>query len=270
MRHIIMIIAAAMLSLTATAAVRCQKDSCTADTLCTDITGTAAAQAGHKDYDPHRLTLKRMAVPAALLATGIWGVGNDWMTHLNREVREEMQENIDSRFTVDDYMQFAPVAAAYTLDICGVKARHTAGQRTVLLAMSAAVMTAVTNGMKYAWGERRPDGTSRNSFPSGHTATAFMGAELLRMEYRDTSPWIGVAGYAVAAGVGFFRMYNNRHWLNDIIAGAGVGIMSTRVAYWLYPKLFGRRQNGRRVCPKAFAAPWYQNGSAGLSASVVF
>lgn len=34
----------------------------------------------------------------------------------------------------------------------------------------------------------RPDGSAKNYFPSGHTATAFMGAELLRKEYWDVSP----------------------------------------------------------------------------------
>ena len=83
----------------------------------------------------------------------------------------------------------------------------------------------------------RPDGSARNSFPSGHTATAFMGAELLRREYWNVSPWIGIAGYAVAAGTGFFRIYNNRHWLTDVLAGAGVGILSVQAAYWLYPAI---------------------------------
>ena len=32
-------------------------------------------------------------------------------------------------------------------------------------------------------------------------------------------------------------MYNNRHWLTDVAAGAGIGILSTKIAYWLYPFL---------------------------------
>lgn len=66
-------------------------------------------------------------------------------------------------------------------------------------------------GLKSLTKIERSDGSSRNSFPSGHTATAFAGAELLRKEYWDVSPLIGIAGYIVAAGTGFFRMYNNRH-----------------------------------------------------------
>lgn len=230
-----------------------------------------AAAEGERTYDPHHFNLKRLILPTALLGVGVWGVGNDWMDHLNRQVKDEVQENIDRKFGFDDYMQFAPMVAAYGLDWCGVKAAHGFKDRTVILAMSAVIMAAVTNGMKYTFREMRPDGSARNSFPSGHTATAFMGAELLRMEYKDVSPWIGYAGYAVAAGVGFFRVYNNRHWLNDIIAGAGVGILSTRVAYWLYPKIFHDKTcTQRKSRPMIVASPFCGDGGAGLSAAIVF
>lgn len=115
----------------------------------------------------------------------------------------------------------------------------------------------------------RPDGSSRNSFPSGHTATAFVGAELLRREYWEVSPWIGVAGYAVAAGTGFFRMYNNRHWLTDVLSGAGIGILSVEAAYWLYPtisKTFFRKRYLKNLRLSPYASPQEK----GLACSIVF
>ena len=75
-------------------------------------------------------------------------------------------------------------------------------------------------------------------------------------------PWIGVAGYAVAAGTGFLRMYNNKHWLNDVIAGAGVGILSTRLSYWLYPKLKNTFLNKGKSSTAIM--PTYQNGAFGV------
>ena len=39
----------------------------------------------------------------------------------------------------------------------------------------------------------------------------------------------------MATTVGVLRMYNNRHWLNDVMAGAGIGVLSAHVADWLFP-----------------------------------
>jgi len=92
---------------------------------------------------------------------------------------------------------------------------------------------------------QRPEGFGTNAFPSGHTATAFAGAEFLHQEYRDISPWYGIAGYAAATTTGILRMYNNKHWFRDVVAGAGFGILATDAAYYLEPviakKLFHKK-----------------------------
>ena len=72
-----------------------------------------------------------------------------------------------------------------------------------------------------------------NSFPSGHTYIAFVGAETLRKEYGEEYPWLAVAGYAVATLVGTMRIYNDRHWAGDVLAGAGLGILSVNITYWI-------------------------------------
>ena len=75
-----------------------------------------------------------------------------------------------------------------------------------------------------------------------------MGAEFLRREYWDTAPVVGILGYTFASVVGVSRVLNNRHWVSDVIAGAGVGILSVQVAYWLFPPLqrliYGVRKDG--------------------------
>ncbi len=91
------------------------------------------------------------------------------------------------------------------------------------------------NSIKSTGNVIRPDGSSNNSFPSGHTAISFVGAEFLWQEYKDVSIWYGISGYLIASGTGFFRMYNNRHWLTDVSMGAGIGILSTKIAYWTLP-----------------------------------
>ena len=93
-------------------------------------------------------------------------------------------------------------------------------------------MGATVNGVKYTIGELRPDQSAHNSFPSGHTATAVMGAELVRAEYGNR---LGLFAYTGALAVGVLRMYNNRHWFNDVLGGAAFGFAAARIAFWLLP-----------------------------------
>lgn len=116
----------------------------------------------------------------------------------------------------------------------------------------------------------RPDGSSNNSFPSGHTATAFAGAEFLWQEYKDVSVWYGISGYLVASGTGFFRMYNNRHWLTDVAAGVGIGIASTKLAYLLHPyisKLFYKNENHKST---TMLLPFYNGKQGGFGFAMQF
>ena len=58
--------------------------------------------------------------------------------------------------------------------------------------------------------EMRPDGSTANSWPSGHTATSFVGATILHKEYGLTrSPWYSIAGYSLATAKDYkdFEMY---------------------------------------------------------------
>lgn len=107
--------------------------------------------------------------------------------------------------------------------------------RSVILATSTIITIGCVFALKSLTKVERPDGPSNNSFPSGHTTIAFAGAEFLYQEYKDKSIWYGVAGYAVAVGTGIFRMYNNRHWLTDVAARVGIGILSTKISYWMNP-----------------------------------
>lgn len=174
-------------------------------------------------------------LPSALITFGVVGMESHFIKNLNSEVREELTEHIDERVTIDDFSQYAPFVSVYALNLAGIKGKNNFRDRTTILATAYLLMGTSVNILKNSTNNLRPDGSSRNSFPSGHTATAFMGAEFLYQEYKDVSVWYGIAGYTVAAGTGFFRMYNNRHWLTDVAAGAGIGIFSTKIAYWVHP-----------------------------------
>lgn len=192
----------------------------------------------------YRIKTRQYLIPAIIL-----GVGTTGVTIAKIRVWDDIaHSNFESlhRRRFDNYLQYAPMAAPYLLKLSGVRGRHSYGEYTLLLATSYASMGIMVNVLKYTVRRERPDGSSRNSFPSGHTATAFMGAELLRSEYWEVSPMIGVAGYSVAVTIGFMRVYNNRHWVTDVIAGAGIGILSARIGYWTLPAartLFRGRKN---------------------------
>ena len=140
---------------------------------------------------------------------------------------------------VDDYLQFFGPALTVGLKVGGLEGRSDWGRFLASAAMSYGIMAGFVNGIKYTAKEMRPDGSTANSWPSGHTATAFVGATILHKEYGLTrSPWYSVAGYTVATATGVMRVLNNRHWVSDVLSGAGIGIMSTELAYALSDVLF--------------------------------
>ena len=143
---------------------------------------------------------------------------------------------------VDDYIQYAPLVAQLGMSLGGVKGRSkNRWQVLVADAMAAAMMATIVNGMKYGIDRTRPNG-GKGSFPSGHTATAFMGATLLAHEYGHKSVWIPIAGYSVATATGVLRILNNKHYASDVLVGAAIGIVSAELAYWATDAIFNDRK----------------------------
>ena len=138
----------------------------------------------------------------------------------------------DFKTRIDDYTQmFGPVMTV-GLKLAGVEGRSDWPRLVTSSLMSYAWMAAFVNGIKYTAKEMRPDGSTANSWPSGHTATSFVGATILHKEYGLTrSPWYSVAGYGVATATGVMRILNNRHWISDVTSGAGIGILSAELGY---------------------------------------
>ena len=162
---------------------------------------------------------------------------------INLAIREEsLRLNTElgwnqHNYHVADFIQWSPLAASFGLKLCGLPSYSNYKDMLLVSAESYFTMNLVVQGTKFLVDKQRPDFTAHNSFPSGHTATAFCGAEILRQEYWETSPLIGILGYAVATTTGILRITKNRHWTGDVFAGAGVGIASARFGYWLHPKL---------------------------------
>lgn len=216
----------------------------------------------------HNLKLKEVLIPAGIIGVSAFSVHNGWLVKQREHVQDVFSAKGKHKFKADDYSQYAPMLAVYGLNLCGVKGTHRFVDRTILLAMSYATMGILVNSMKFTFKEKRPDSNARNSFPSGHTATAFMGAEFLYKEYKDVSPWIGYAGYAVAAATGYLRIYNDRHYINDVIAGACIGVTSVKLSYWLYPKIFKKAKCHKETVIAGL--PYYSTTEWGLNMCVQF
>ena len=154
-----------------------------------------------------------------------------------RTLRNTHVPNFHYRY--DDFLQYAPLAAVIGLKLGGVESRSSWPRLLASNIFAAGIMATAVNSMKYTIKRERPDGSKNNSFPSGHTATAFMAATIMHREYGLTrSPLYSIGGYTVATATAFSRQLNNRHWLSDVLAGAGIGVLSAELGYFLADLIF--------------------------------
>jgi len=231
----------------------------------------------HKNpyYQPQQLI-----APAVLITMGTLGlVEKSPVDLVAQKAYKEMNPGWNI-ISVDDYLQYVPSGIQPFLGfIPGVQSKHNFRDRVIASATAHALMAAITNTVKYTVREQRPDSPKCNSFFSGHTATAFTGAELMRIEYG----WgYGGAAYAVAAGVAFLRVYNKRHWVGDVLAGAGAGILCANAGYWMLPvwkRWFKIKDSAPGApslkegqSPVIVAAPFYDSEcrGAGIACNIVF
>ncbi len=176
-----------------------------------------------------------------IFAAGIIAKSEKASFRQNTEDKDHANTRLLTNFhtEIDNYTQYVPALLAAGLNFSGVEGRSDTWRFLASTAMSYAIMAGFVNSIKYTAQEMRPDGSTANSWPSGHTATAFVSATILHKEYGLTrSPIYSVAGYAMATATGIMRVLNNRHWVSDVLSGAGIGIMSTELAYGLSDIIF--------------------------------
>jgi len=190
----------------------------------------------------------KFAIPAVCITYGLIARDNNSpIRRFDRYIGNQVDEHIKHPFRIDDYLQYMPAVTAYGLDFLpAISAKHNFRDRTLVMATSYLTTLIIVQSVKYQVDETRPNGHGYSSFPSGHTAVAFTGAHILYKEYKDQSPWIGIGGYAAATATGIFRITNKAHWVNDVVTGAGIGLLSAEVGYMMLPvwhKLFGIQEN---------------------------
>ena len=215
---------------------------------------------------------KSLILPGSLILYGALSFAVQPIRNFDYHIQSEVTKNNPNFSTkVDNYLPFTPIAIVYGLNLAGVEGQHRFADRTALLGISGAIFGLTTRPTKKLTHRLRPNGVDYLSFPSGHTSFAFMAAEFLAQEYGDKSPWYSVLGYSIATTTGVLRIYNNDHWVSDVVAGAGFGILSTRVAYLIYPTVKKWVTHGDKKTGKyTMIIPTYQDGVPGLSLSMGF
>lgn len=213
--------------------------------------------------ETNHLNYKRLIVPTALIGYGVASLSVKGIKQLNFSTRDEINEHKPDHIRLDNYTQFAPAALVYGLNAFGVAGKHNFRDRSIIYGTSMLITSAFVVPLKHIVKEERPDQSNNLSFPSGHTAIAFASAQFMFREYKDTNFWLGISGYSLAVFTGVYRMLNDKHWVGDVVGGAGFGILSTELAYWLYPKINhligGKNQNSATM-----VMPFYQNKSVGI------
>lgn len=209
---------------------------------------------------------KHLVLPASLIAVGVVGTAIDGMNDFHLFSRKSDVKKI----RVDDYLEWGMLGWVFACDLMG-KEKHNWVDQLFLVAMAEGMNAVMTRALKYSVNETRPDG-GPYSFPSGHTANAFLGAHMAYKEFKDSSQVLAYSGYAIALFVAGSRLYNNRHWVADVVAGAGFGILSVELAYLTYFPIRNAiaRKVNREAAKNMVIAPTFNEQGGGVYFSYSF
>ncbi len=186
--------------------------------------------------------IKQLVTPAALIVGGSIAAIN-----FNPSMDETIAKKRNTDFSgfktsADDYLEFAPIVLTYGFDLIGMQPKTDFWNRSVILFKSEVLVTGTILGLKTVIHKVRPDDSADNSFPSGHTGEAFMAATFLSEEFGAKYKWVPYLSYSIASSVGAMRILNNKHYLSDVLIGAGIGFLSTKVAYWTHQYKWGKKR----------------------------
>jgi membrane-associated phospholipid phosphatase len=206
----------------------------------------------HEQVKPqNKKIVKSFVAPTLLIGAGTYFTVDD---HLRYEIRDQRNKHYPTfHHSVDNILPAVPVAFVYGLNFIGIKSENDFTNRTLILLKTELLTLALTIPLKELTHVTRPDNSNDKSFPSAHTAHAFAAATFMAKEFRSKSIWYGVGAYTLATGVGVMRILNNRHWVSDVMAGAGIGILSANIVYLTHQHRWGKKNNLTII-------PTYSNG----------
>ncbi|WP_460503699.1 phosphatase PAP2 family protein [Hymenobacter agri] len=223
---------------------------------------TGVSPAGSKPFFKSKL-FKAVAIPAVMITYGaITATGNSGINQSARDFTQKQFRPVST--TLDNTFIFLPYLELGAVALAGVESRNDRINTLLIIGKGELIMLASTFAVKYLANETRPNGADNLSFPSGHTAQAFLAASIVHTEFRDKSQWYGVGAYTIATSVAALRMINDKHWQSDVVAGAGFGILSAHLAYLSHRNRWGRKSIGRDI---GMTPAYFGNGATGVSVS---
>jgi membrane-associated phospholipid phosphatase len=188
--------------------------------------GTAGAQSFASIFTQLPKDFSRLAQPSTAIILGSAGAGS-LAVHPKDDEIANPENPADAFFKAGDVLGegSAHAAAGLAIYVTGRFMRNTTvGALGSDILRAQMVSGIITDGLKVATNRTRPDG-GKYSFPSGHTSSAFATASVLQGHFGWKA---GVPSYALATYVASSRMAHNRHYLSDVVFGAGIGIASGR------------------------------------------
>jgi membrane-associated phospholipid phosphatase len=179
-----------------------------------------------------------IVVPSTMLVYGCLKPVIPAIEQLDYDIMEYVvTHHPDFNTKADDYLQWVPSASIYVMDAFKVKTKHTFIEHLIIDAGSILITGGAGFVMRKISGSMEVYNSSGTKFPSGHTANAFRGAEIVFQELKDSHRVLSYSGYLVASAVGVLRIYNKAHYLTEVLAGAGLGILSTKLTYLVFDKV---------------------------------
>ena len=184
--------------------------------------------------------LRKSAVilPATLIVYGLLKPTIPGIRNIDNQLMQQVKNSYPNDHTVaDDYLMWVPSSSVYLLDAFSIKTTHSFKEHLILDAGSIIIAGGIGYVMRKISGNIEVYKMNGTKFPSGHTVNVFRGAEIFHQELKETNKILSYTGYLIAVAVGTLRIYNKAHYLTEVVAGAGVGIISTKLTYWAFNKI---------------------------------
>jgi membrane-associated phospholipid phosphatase len=173
------------------------------------------------------LLFRKQIVPLSLITAGII------IEHL--KIKDDIQNAVPRTNTkIENYIQYAPILMLYSSDLFKIKHRNTTFNQAKYLIISELTTSLIVQSLKRITNVERPNG-AHYSFPSGHTGNSFVSATVFYKELEDYSNFLALSGYLFSTATGVLRVTNNKHWVPDVLVGAGIGILVTNLVYHFEP-----------------------------------